>query len=156
MKNEISYRKVQSNDHDLIELISNWYYKEWHVPLDVSRHRLANLPNEDVMFQLILSRNHEPIATGGLYHKVGLLKAYPKFREYRPWVALLYTTQENRNSGFGKKLLHKIEEMAKEMGFDTIYLHTFTAEKLYLRNDWKPIEKVAYKGHMTVVMKKVI
>lgn len=154
MKEEISFYQIQSNDQGLIDRIANWYLDEWKIPREVTRQRLTNIPNEDVIFQLVLTKNKAPIATGGLYRKVGLLKAYPKFRKFKPWVALLYTTQENRNSGFGEKLLHKIEEMAKELRFKTIYLHTFTAENFYLRNNWQPIDRVAYKKHMTVVMKK--
>jgi len=156
MKDEISFHKVQSNNNGLIELIANWYFTEWDIPIENTLKRLENTPNNDVIFQLILSRDDEPIATGGLYNKVGLLNDHPKFKKFGPWVALLYTIKNNRNLGFGKKLLYKIEEISKGMGLNRIYLHTFTAERLYLKNNWKPIERVAYKGHVTVVMKKEI
>ena len=146
--------KVQSNNDGLIEIISNWYLDEWKIPIDYTHQRLTNIPNNDVIFQLILLKDDEPIATGGLYNKVSLLNVHPKFKKFSPWIALLYTTKKKRNLGFGELLLRKIEDTSKEIGFKLIYLHTFTAEKLYLKNNWKPIERVPYKDHVTVVMKK--
>ena len=156
MKNGISFHKVRSNENDVVELIADWYLKEWNIPVERTHRRLTNLPNDDVIFQLLLLKDNEPVATGGLYHKVGLLNVHPKFLKFKPWVALLLTTEKNRNQGFGEKLLFKIEDISHELGFKELYLHTFTAEKLYLRNSWKPFDRVEYKGHITAVMKKEI
>ena len=156
MKKGISFHKVQSNENTLIELIADWYLNEWNIPIEYTRQRLRNLPNDDVIFQLMLFKDDEEVATGGLYYKVGLLNAHPKFMKFEPWIALLYTTEKKRSLGFGEKLLGKIEDIAKELGFNELFLHTFTAEKLYLKNNWKPFDRVHYKGHITVVMKKAI
>ena len=45
-----------------------------------------------------------------------------------PWVALLYTDIKNRNQGFGEMFLKKIQELSNEMGFNELYLYTFTTE----------------------------
>lgn len=156
MTNDISFSKLQSKNHDLIELMADWYFDEWKIPREYTRQRLTDLPNDDIIFQLILSKDGEPVATGGLYHRVGLLAAHPKFQELSPWVALLYTTPRNRNSGLGAKLLRKIEESSKAEDVNEIYLHTFTAEGFYLKRHWKAIARVPYKGHTTVVMRKEI
>ena len=145
MNNEISFYKVQSTDEKLIDLISNWYLDEWNIPFENTYQRLANIQNDDVIFQLILSKNQEPIATGGLYKRIGLLNVHPKFKKFEPWLALLYTIKNKRNLGFGEKLLQKIEDISKELGFKIIYLHTFTAERLYLRNNWKPLKELLIK-----------
>ena len=63
MSNEISFYKVQSTNTYLIDLISGWYLDEWNIPLEYTRQRFANIPNEDVIFQLILSQGSEPVAT---------------------------------------------------------------------------------------------
>lgn len=155
MKDKITFDKIQSkNSEDLIELIAHWYFDEWGIPMEYSCKRLTNIPNKDVVFQLILFKNNNPVATGGLYKKVNLLNVYPKFKIFEPWIGLLYTTKENRNLGFGTKLLLKIEELSKEIGYNTIYLHTYSAEKLYLSNNWKSIDKAHYKEHTTIVMRK--
>jgi GNAT superfamily N-acetyltransferase len=103
---------------------------------------------------LVLYKNNQPIATGGLYHNVGILHEHEKFKKLGPWVALLFTEKNYRNQKFGELLLNEIENNSKNLGYNKIYLFTFTAEGLYLRNGWKPLERVIYKGHETVVMKK--
>jgi len=156
MQEEISFQKVHTNNYNFIELIANWYLNEWSIPIEKTHQRLTNTPNDHVIFQLILLKGEEPVATGGLYHQVGLVNVYPKFKELHPWVALLYTDQKFRNQGFGNKLLKKIEASAKEIGLNIIYVHTFSAERLYLKNNWEPFDNVPYKGKVTVVMKKEI
>ena len=81
---------------------------------------------------------------------------HPKFLKFKPWVALLFTTEEKRNQGFGEKLLFRIEDIANYLGLKELYLHTFTAEKLYLKNNWQSFDRVEYKGHITAAMKKEI
>ena len=156
MQEEISFQKVDVNNNKFIELIANWYLNEWSIPIEKTYQRLTNTPNDDVIFQLILLKDQELVATGGLYNKVGLLKVYPKFKKFRPWVALLYTNQKYRNQGFANILLKKIEASAKDIGLSSIYVHTFSAERLYIKNGWEPFDKVPYKGKITVVMKKLL
>lgn len=156
MKEDISFYKVSSNDNELKKLISNWYFKEWNIPHAYSLKRLENIPNNDVTFQLVLLYKNTPIATGGLYNKVGLLDSNPKFSIYYPWLALLYTEERFRNLGFGTMLLNKLELLSQELGYKEIFLHTFSAEKLYLRNNWFQIDEAPYKNHNTIVMKKIL
>lgn len=152
----ITIQKLNPTDKTLINQIAQWYLSEWAIPIDTTIHRLTNVSNDDVLFQLVLSKNNIPVATGGLYNKVGLLKEHERFQKFKPWVALLYTDTNNRNQGIGQLLLNKIEDAAKETGLKKIYLFTFTAESLYIRADWKDMERVNYRGHDTVVMEKYI
>ncbi len=156
MEDGILFHKVRSNENNFIELIAEWYLNEWDIPIEQTSKRLANIPNDDVIFQLLLLKNNEPVATGGLYNKINLLKVHPKFLKFKPWVALLYTPPKNRNRGFAEKLLFKIEDIANELGFKELYLHSFTAERLYLKNKWIAFDRVEYKEHITAVMKKEI
>ena len=156
MTPEIHIQKLDPTNKDLIDRIANWYFEEWAIPTDTTIKRLTTQSNDDVLLQLVLSKNSIPVATGGLYNKVGLLKEHERFQKFKPWVALLYTDAKNRNQGLGQLLLNKIEEVAKETGLKKIYLFTFTAESLYIRAGWEEIERVNYKGHNTVVMEKEI
>lgn len=156
MKGKLSFHKLQSNETGLIDLIAGWYFSEWNIPVEYTRQRLTDIPNDDVILQMLLLKDNKPIATGGIYNKVGLAKSYPALLEYNPWIALLYTSEENRNKGYGTKVLLKLESISNEMGFKEIFLHTFSAEKLYIRNNWIPFDEFPYKGHNTVVMRKEI
>ena len=152
--NEISIREVKKEDKEQIDLIAGWYFEEWKISKEYTSKRLKHDSNDDVIFHLLLYKEDKPVATGGLFRRVNLLNVYPEFEIFTPWVALLYTTPVSRKLGFGEILLRKIEEKSKATGFEKIYLHTFTAERLYLRNNWTPFDKVSYKDHTTVVMSK--
>ncbi len=150
----ISYKKVSSEDITNIHLIADWYLKEWHIPAGTTIQKLSIPATEAVPFQIIMSIDNVPIATGGLYYHVALLDIEPQFNIYGPWLALVYTTTENRNKGYGALLCEKIEEHAKELKLKEIYLFTHTAESLYIRLGWTPFERLAIKDINIVVMKK--
>ena len=150
----ITIREVKKNDTEIISLIASWYLQQWAIPIERTAKRLSEQQEDDIVFHLVLYKDGIPIATGGLHHKVGLLQADDRFKKYDPWVAVLYTIPEQRNSGTGSLLLKKIEDFSLKKGYETIYLYTFTAESLYVREGWKEMERVSYKGHDTVVMQK--
>jgi len=56
MVHEILINKLDPTDKDLILKIANWYFDEWNNPIDKIIHRLTNQPNEDVLFQLVLTK----------------------------------------------------------------------------------------------------
>ncbi|MBD81434.1 MAG: hypothetical protein CL840_21125 [Crocinitomicaceae bacterium] len=156
MEQELQIDKIDSSDEDSILKIADWYQKEWNTPIKQTVDRLSNSQYEGVYFQLVVRKSGKIVATGGLSDNVNLLKVYPEFVKFGPWVALLYTDKEYRNQGIGKALLEQIELNARTCKLDKIYLYTFTAESLYRKSGWKSIERVKYKGHNTVIMEKEI
>ena len=152
----VTVHKLASTDEQLMEHIADWYLNEWAIPRDRTISRLANHPNDDVLFQLILKEDGVPVATGGLYNNVGLLQKHQIYQKLKPWVALLYTDMGYRSKGFGTKLLDEIQNMAREIIIPKLYLYTFTAEAFYVRNGWAEMDRVKYNGHDTVIMRKEV
>jgi len=149
----ISFQQVLADDKILIELIAGWYLREWKMPVEVTIQRLLNFKPDEIPFQMIMATDDAPVATGGLYNHVGLLDREPRFKIYGPWLALVYTTEENRNMGYGTLLCQKIQDISKSMGLKEIYLYTNTAEKLYKRLGWSAFERVTIQDRDIVVMK---
>lgn len=156
--NRIAYKKISNTDKKSIELIASWYLKEWNIPIETTTKQLSSfvIDNGNVPFQILMLLNNEPIATGGIYNHVGLLYREPRFKIYTPWLALVYTTPENRNKGYGVLLCKKIEALSKEIGLKEIFLFTHTAESLYKRLSWQQVERIELNGKNIVVMKKEI
>lgn len=154
MESKINIEKLDPADKESILKIANWYYEEWDTPIDKIANRLSNQPGKDIIFQLVLTKGDEVVATGGLYNDVNIYRDYEKLKKFKPWVSALYTHQDYRNQGFGTMLLKRIELGARERDLDKIYLYTFTAESLYRRHGWRAFTRVMYKGHDTAVMKK--
>ncbi|GAB2987899.1 GNAT family N-acetyltransferase [Mucilaginibacter puniceus] len=150
----IAYKRITPADTELISLIADWYFDEWHIDKAVTIERLTGFPSDGMPFQLLMTLDGLPIATGGVYHHVGLLDAIPRLKEFQPWLALVYTLPEYRGKGYGALLCEEIQGIAKELGTDNLYLFTHTAESLYKRLGWEELERVALKGKDIAIMKK--
>jgi GNAT superfamily N-acetyltransferase len=148
----ISYDIVQFDKDKVIELIASWYLSEWKIPVETTIEKLSQLPAEGVPFQVVMKLNDLPIATGGMYNHVGLLDREPRFKIYKPWLALVYTIPEYRNKGYGALLCGKIQDRTKDLGFKKIFLFTHTAESLYKRLDWDVLERTKLGGKRVAVM----
>jgi GNAT superfamily N-acetyltransferase len=154
MKQNVTIRKLDASEDELILKIANWYFEEWDTPIEKTVQRLKSQPNDDTLFQLVLSVENKVVATGGLCNNVNILNVHQELGKFKPWLALLYTEKNSRNNGLGKILLEQIEKCASEEKLTDIYLYTFTAESLYKRSGWIEINSVNYKNHRTVIMKK--
>jgi hypothetical protein len=154
--NIFSFENVKPDNLDEINLIAEWYLKEWNIPKETTVQKISLCSEVGIPFQLLMKMNGSPIATGGIYNHVGLLEYEPKYKMYGPWLALVYTSPENRNKGYGASLCEKIQEISKSLGLKEIYLFTFTAESLYKKIGWQEIERLNYKGKDTVIMKKAL
>lgn len=150
----IVVNRLEHTDINTIEKIARWYFSEWNTPIDKTLQILSNPVDPDSLAHFVLTERSEVVATVGVRKKVNLQKAHPKYQEYGPWVALLYTAAASRNRGLGKLLLDEIDRFALANSLPELFIYTFTAESLYTRNGWVPIERLDYKGHNTVVMKK--
>lgn len=150
----IKYQIIQPNDNDNINLIAVWYLSEWNIPVQTTIEKIKNLSADNYEFQILMTFDNKPIATGGLYNHVGLLDREPRLKIYTNWLALVYTKPENRGKGLGALICNHIQNHSKSLGLKTIYLFTHTAENLYRRLSWQPLERLALGGKDIVVMKK--
>ena len=150
----IQFQLVQPNDHPSFQLIAEWYLSEWKVPIEKTIQRLKSITSDPAQFQVLMTFDNKPVATGGVYDHVGLLDREPRFKVYKSWLALVYTSPESRQKGYGALLCDYIQEHAKHAGIQDMYLFTDTAERLYERLGWAVLERVAMGERNVVVMKK--
>lgn len=150
----IAYQLINADNQKHIELIADWYEKEWNIPAEKTIEKTKNLSTDGHEFQLIMTLDQIPVATGGLYNHVGLIDKEPRLRVYEHWLALVYTKPEHRGKGLGALLCKHIQQHAKQLGLTDIYLFTHTAERLYLRLGWEPLERLFIGDRDIVVMRK--
>jgi GNAT superfamily N-acetyltransferase len=146
MKRDITIEIIR-DDPLLIDTISRWYKAEWGTPPQTTAKLVK-------IFQLVALDKGLPVGTAGLYDEVSLLKIYPQFRGYRPWLGMLYVVPEKRLLGIGSLLCGGIERQARMNGNKRIFLYTFTAEQMYRKQAWIEMKRVIYKDHDTVIMYK--
>jgi GNAT superfamily N-acetyltransferase len=152
----VKYNVIATDDNENIKLIADWYLSEWNIPIQTTIEKIKNLSAENNEFQILMTLDGKPVATGGLYNHVGLLDREPRFKIYKNWLALVYTTPEHRGNGLGALLCNQIQFHSKNFGLKEIYLFTHTAENLYKRLGWQQMERIALGGKDIVVMKKYI
>jgi GNAT superfamily N-acetyltransferase len=151
---DIKYQIVKPDDNKNIELIAEWYLNEWNIPIQTTIDKIKNLSTDNCEFQILMILGNKPIATGGLYNHVGLIDKEPRLKIFKNWLALVYTTPENRGKGLGALICRHIQTHSKDIGLNEIYLFTHTAENLYKRLEWQQLERIALGGKDIVVMKK--
>ena len=150
----IDYKRITSADTELMSLIADWYFTEWNIDKAITIERLNNFPDTGVPFQVVMTLDGLPIATGGVYDHVGLLDAVPRLKAFQPWLALVYSLPEHRGNGYGAMLCEEIQASAKANGTKALFLFTHTAESLYKRLGWEQLERIALKGKDIAIMKK--
>lgn len=151
---DIKYKIITPDDNENIELIADWYLSEWNIPIQTTIEKTKKLSVDNYEFQILMTLNDIPIATGGLYNHVGLLDREPRLNIYKNWLALVYTKTNNRGKGLGALICNQIQDHSKALGLKDIYLFTHTAENLYKRLAWQQLERIALSGKDILVMKK--
>jgi GNAT superfamily N-acetyltransferase len=151
---DFHFEILQPGDISHAICIADWYFQEWKIPKEKTLQRLHAITTDVVQFQAIMLLQGIPVATGGLYHHVGLLDKEPRFNVHRHWLALVYTVPEKRQQGLGAQLCTYIQEHAHTRGVKEMHLFTDTAERLYQRLGWQAIERVVLGERKVVVMKK--
>jgi GNAT superfamily N-acetyltransferase len=63
-----------------------------------------------------------------------------------PWVAAGFVVPGFRRRGIGANLVSALEDIARELGYSTIYCGTSTATGLLKRHEWQFMERVRYNG----------
>ena len=149
----IAYYIVKPDDIKTIELISDWYLKEWNIPAKTTIQQLSALPIEGVPFQVMMALDGLPIATGGLYNHIAQHDHEPHFKINGAWFTLIYTTNENQNRGYGALLCEKIQDLSKRHGLKSIFLFAYTGETLLKQLGWQQIARVSSKKRDIPLMK---
>jgi len=153
---DIKFQIINPGDKEYTELIAEWYLSEWNIPIKTTIDKIKKLSATNYEFQVLMTVDNKPVATGGIYNHVGLLDKEPRFKIYKNWLALVYTVPENRGKGLGTLICRHIQTHSKVLGLKDIYLFTHTAENLYTRLKWQQLERITLGGKDIVVMKKVL
>lgn len=154
MMADIKYQIIKPGDNENIEQIADWYLSEWKIPVQTTIKKIKNLSADNYEFQILMTLDNNPVATGGLYNHVGLLDREPRLKIYKNWLALVYTKPHIRGKGLGALICNYIQDHSKRIGLKDIYLFTHTAENLYKRLAWQQLERLALDGKDIAVMKK--
>ena len=72
------------------------------------------------------------------------------------WLGTVYVVPEYRNMGIGSALVKRAEAKARELGVQTLYLHTPDKERFYLHRGWETVERPVYFDMSVALMGKKV
>ncbi len=98
---------------------------------------------------LVLLADGEPVGTASLTAED--LEERP---DLTPWLAGVVVAPEWRGQGLAGRLIGAVEAAATLAGFDTLWLYTGTAERVYARAGWQSVEVVQHGGAAVVLMQR--
>jgi GNAT superfamily N-acetyltransferase len=77
-------------------------------------------------------------------------------KHLHPWVAAGFVVPRFRRRGIGAKLVSALEDVARTLGYATIYCGTSTAISLLTRNAWQLMERIRYNGEDVSIYQKAL
>jgi GNAT superfamily N-acetyltransferase len=81
-----------------------------------------------------------------------LLEDMPGTPPYAPWLASVYVVPAFRRRGIGARMVTRVVEDARALGFSSLHLFTTEAEGWYASRGWRPRERFPYAGEAAVIM----
>lgn len=142
-----------ANHLDFIDEIALTWQKEWikdktEKGFDKLKTRMLDKLNKNkTPFILVAIDDNSWVGTASLWEK-----DLDKRPDLTPWIAGVYVKEEYRGKGIATKLISKVLEMSKKLGYKTIYLHTEEAMGLYEKLGWSKLEEsINDQGEPTTV-----
>jgi len=75
-------------------------------------------------------------------------------KDLSPWISGVFVLPEHRGKGFGGILVGRLEQLAKDFGYEKLYLYTFDKERFYSDLSWTKIKDEYYLNSNVGVMIK--
>ena len=78
----------------------------------------------------------------------------PGFEQWNPWLASLFVLPQHRSKGVAAFLVRQAEEILIQNGIRRAYLFTESAQGLFFKLGWQPVEETFCHGHPVTIFKK--
>lgn len=140
---------------DLAEQVSVWGFDEWgHLnpgqTLDQRRAKIQGKMNVDRVPIAFVAVGDDEGIVGTASLIFDDLEGDPR----NPWLASVFVPPEHRGKGIASALVRTVEEAARRLGYDRLYLFTESATSLYAGLGWQALEQCDYRGERIQVMDK--
>ncbi len=144
---------------DLAEQVSVWGFGEWgHLnpgqTLDLRRAEIQASMNVDRVPIVFVAVDDGKGDGEGIVGTASLVFDDLEGDPRNPWLASVFVPAEHRRKGIASALVRSVEDAARRIGYDRLYLFTSTAPTLYAGLGWRALEQRDYRGEIIQVMDK--
>jgi len=144
------------NHIEYVETVSIWIYSEFVVKPEKSLKKLEQIieyfKNTNLTsfpITLIAVADNKCVGTVSIFEN-----DLKNQNDLTPWLASLYVSPYYRGQGIAEKLINRVQEVVKGLGFKTLYLRTEHTSEYYRRLGWEYVYKTHdEKGQETEVFR---
>ncbi len=141
---------VRHPDH--ADTVADWIFDAWGDGTPEGRARAharvqERLRDDAVPLTLVALDGEVPLGTVSLF-----TNDLAGWEHLTPWLAALYVTPEARGRGVGTRLIRAVLEVARDLGYETVYLQAQDARDFYAEAGWRAIDSLDTERGRTVVM----
>jgi GNAT superfamily N-acetyltransferase len=139
---------------DLVPIVSRWAHEEFWArvgkSLEETQQAFTPVPRETWLPRtFVLLEGERPAGmASAVAHD---LESRP---QWTPWLASVVVDRAARGRGHSRRLVRFIEGFARENGVETLWLYTWSAEGLYAKLGWRPVERLEQNGREVTVMNR--
>ena len=144
-----SHEKIELlrvDDQIAVEFCAEYLSAAWNESLDAARARLLKYARgENREFCCVARIDDVPIGMMACFSRTALNTD----GIYEPWPAGLFVTQQWRNRGIGARILVRVQEEARNRGFEKVHLATDKEhlKKWYRRLGWRRVGRAFDEEH---------
>jgi GNAT superfamily N-acetyltransferase len=153
--NETMDIKYLADCAEVIPTLASWVFDQWGQQNKMESVRVAL-----EFFYSRVNRDKIPLALVAFLDSLPVGTASLKIQEMTThthllyWLGEVYVVEQFRNQGIGIELVSHATEKARDLGVETLYLHTPDKSGFYLRLGWEEIERTVYHEREVAIMKK--
>jgi GNAT superfamily N-acetyltransferase len=139
-------------DHDALDFCAAYISSAWSESFEEAQTRLRKYARrENNSFCLVAKIGGTPVGMMAFYQRTALQTD----GVYEPWTAGLYVVTHYRNQGIGGRLLARVQEVAREKGYQKVHLGTDKEplKRWYTRLGWRLVGKAFDTDHQYDVFK---
>lgn len=141
----------------LIPVLARWHHREWQ-HLNPETYDLQARINEYQQTATDLASLPQMLIAHINGHALGSVRLIMSDMDTRPelspWLASLYVPPDFRRQGIATRLISEIEIVAKQSGFEQLYLFTEDKCEMYNRLGWQEQSHEKYYEKQVIVMTK--
>ena len=143
-------------DPAVVAEVAGWHHLEWshfsqRTLTDRIREFDEHLSQEAEPLTVLAWQDSKPVGSASLL--VHDMEIHP---DWSPWLGSVYVLPSHRERGIGSMLCQQIEQEARRLGKERIYLYTPDRAPFYQRMGWNLLEEIEYKGEQVTLMDKVL
>jgi N-acetylglutamate synthase-like GNAT family acetyltransferase len=140
-----------------IPIIAKWIYEEWAYafPLrtfqEIQKALFGRMNEQEMPITLIAHDERGVLGTASL--KASDMEI---LQDLTPWLSSVFVHQEYRGQGVASALTAEIEKIAKQQGFDKLYVFNPITQGVFEKLGWSVLQTVQYGGKELAILVKAI